>query len=208
VRDITLVFKLFAISFNAKNMFKKFVFLFVIIMMASTLDAQNEQLYPVKSGMIKYKFEGRANGTETIYFDDFGKLWSSLKVTSMLTDLATKYDSVLVILRNDTVFELNIVEHTVIIKNNLNRNIQNIISNNALTMLGFTKTGIDIISGRNCDKYIGENGSLWVWNNIVLKSEMEILDTNITKEATEIIMGIDIPKSKFEIPKKYKIKNQ
>jgi len=178
-------------------MIKKLVFLFTLIIVIYNLNGQGLKLYPFKSGMIKYKLEGKTYANETIYFDDYGRFTSNLN---------TKHDSILTILRYDTIYELNIKTNSLIIiptdENTFNSK-QKLISQETLKTLGFLKSNTENIAGIQCNKYVGENGSLWVWNSIVLKSEMEILDTKISIEATEVLIGIDIPKSKFEIPNNY-----
>ena len=65
--------------------------------------------------------------------------------------------------------------------------------------MGFNETTHEIVAGCECDKYVGDNGKLWVWNNIILKSEMEIMGIKITTEATEVVIGVEIDASKFDI---------
>lgn len=178
-------------------MIKKLVFLFTLIYIIFDLNGQGLKLYPFKSGMIKYKLEGKAYANETIYFDDYGRFTSNLN---------TKHDSILTILRYDTIYELNINTKSLSISQvdeNTFSSKQKLISQETLKTLGFIKSNTEDIAGIRCNKYVGENGSLWVWNSIVLKSETEILDTKISIEATEILIGIDIPKSKFKIPNNY-----
>ena len=191
-------------------MFKKFFFIFIIINLSFNLDAQDLRLYPFKSGMIKYKFEGRISGTEIIYFDEYGKLISDLKIINHISNTGSKYDSIQIILKHDTIFELDVSNHTAVVISSTkkaNKTYQNIISQETIKILGYTKMGCDNISGINCDKFSGENGSLWVWNNIVLKSEIKFLGSNIVTEVTEIIIDIDIKKNRFEISSNYTIVN-
>jgi len=65
--------------------------------------------------------------------------------------------------------------------------------------MGFEQTASENIAGCECEKYVGDNGKLWVWNNIILKSEMEIMGIKITTEATEVLIGIEIDTSVFDI---------
>lgn len=69
--------------------------------------------------------------------------------------------------------------------------------------MGYMFTGTDEVSGIICDRYNGENGSMWVWNNIILKSEIEIMEVQIRMEAVEIVTGISIAESMFELPDNY-----
>ncbi len=189
-------------------MYSKIVISILIFISALVVRAQDFQLYPVKSGLLEYKFEGRTQGTEIIYFDDYCKLLSIKKTRLLVSDGNTVEQTVLSIFRNDTLFEVNTHNNTVSIYTPDNYVDQRkFISNSMLQALGYAKFGNEKIAGINCVKYSGKNGNLWVWNNIVLKSEMEIIDIVISSEATMVMTDIVIPQSKFEISKKYKIIN-
>lgn len=189
-------------------MMKTNLFLIVVIFSVLNLSAQDLQLYPFKSGMIKYKFEGITKGSEIIYFNDYGQLLSDLKISLISHNNNIEQNSILKIYKYDSLIVLNIKDKTATISslsNNLNKSKQNLISQDMIKTMGFIKTGSEKIVGVNCDKYEGETGYLWVWNNIVLKSEMEIMGTKIITEAIEIRTNIKILKSKYKIPKEYKI---
>ncbi len=189
-------------------MYTKIIILIIIFVSALNVRSQDSQLYPVKSGVLKYKFEGRTQGVEIIYFNDFGKLLSIKKTTFLISDGNTVEETVHSVYRNDTLFEVNMHNNTVFVHKIDNQTIKNkLISNEMLQALGYDKLGNENIAGVNCVKYSGKNGKLWVWNNIVLKSEMEIMDIIISSEATLVMTDIVIPPSKFEISKNYKIIN-
>ena len=189
-------------------MYTKIIISIIIFVSALNVRAQDFQPYPVKSGLLEYKFEGRTQGTEIFYFDDYGKLLSIKKTTVLLSDENTIEETVLSIYRNDTLFEVNMRNNTVFIYDTDNQTIKSkLISIGMLQTLGYDELGNENIAGINCVKYSGKNGNLWVWNNIVLKSEMEIMDISISSEAVMFLTDIVIPPSKFEIPKNYKIIN-
>jgi hypothetical protein len=82
------------------------IFAFISVLVVR---AQDYQLYPVKSGLIKYKFEGIGSGVETNYFDNYGNLLSVLKTTSLKTDDTIVTETEFSIFRNDTLFNTDIV---------------------------------------------------------------------------------------------------
>lgn len=185
------------------------LFVLAIVSLFPNNSKQNLQEYVFKSGMIKYKLEGRISGTEQIYFDDYGKLFYDLKT---INRNKTEYsDITLNILCYDTIITIKEIDHTAIKStvSDLNlKNKHNLINPELLIEMGYTKTSDEKVSGIVCEKYSGENGNMWVWNNIILKSEIEIMGIIIYSEAIEIITGIDIPKTKFQIPNNYKINYQ
>jgi hypothetical protein len=81
----------------------------------------------------------------------------------------------------------------------------NIVSTEMLLIMGFEKLNNEIVAKRLCTRYKNDDAELWVWKNIVLKSKMEIMGTKITTEAIELVTDIKISKSKYKIPKDYKI---
>jgi hypothetical protein len=171
---------------------------------------QNLQEYPIKSGMIKYKLEGRINGTELIYFDDYGNSFYDLKTIDKDDDGKSE-NVTLKILRADTILIMNNLKNAAtesVISDLKLKTKHNIIYPELLFEMGYKKSAVEEVSGTLCDKYTGENGSMWVWNNIILKSEMEIMGIVVKSEAVEIITGIDIPKTKFQISGDFKINKQ
>ncbi|NOY49366.1 MAG: hypothetical protein GXO88_02180 [Chlorobi bacterium] len=184
----------------------------LVLALANTFQSnnkQNLQEYQFKSGMIRYKLEGRINGTELIYFDDYGKSFYDLKTID--NDDSRSENITLRILRADTILILNNIENAAtesVISDLRLKTKHNIIYPELLFEMGYKKTAVEEVSGTLCDKYTGENGSMWVWNNIILKSEMEIMGIVVKSEAVEIITGIDIPKTKFQISGDYKINKQ
>ena len=181
--------------------------LFCPFMNQSDQDLNN---YPVKSGMIKYKFEGRVAGTEEIYFDDYGSLQYILKTVCHENKGSMVCDSNLIILCSDSIIVLNTNETSAqlySVKDTLINCRHNFVSLNMLESLGYFLEGKEKVSGVLCNRYSGENGTMWVWNNIILKSHIEIMNIHVKMEAVEIRTGIDISKSKFKLPKNYKLIN-
>jgi hypothetical protein len=154
--------------------------------------------------MIKYKFDGNSPGIDVVHFDDYGKLFSLCR---KLPDASSE-----IIINSDKIIEIDNIEKTAVIsvrKNNMHRNSMNIVSTEMLLIMGFEKLNNEIVAKRLCTRYKNDDAELWVWKNIVLKSKMEIMGTKITTEAIELVTDIKISKSKYKIPKDYKIiKNQ
>lgn len=177
------------------------LFVFVIITCVFPLQSDiSLTKYPVKSGMIKYSYEGRANCTEVIYFDNYGELFFDKKSTKVKENNSMVTNSIIRVIKHDTLFLLN-TKNNILTKNlivNSDEKIKhNIISKEMLLDLGYIYHGSETISGIVCAKYTGEYGSICVWNNIIIKSEMEIMDVKIKMEATEVVTGIIIDSSKF-----------
>ena len=166
--------------------------------------------YPIKSGMIKYQYAGRANCIEVIFFDDYGELYYDLKTTSSTEKGKVISRSKVKIQRQDTVIMYSTENNTAsmhLVSELTSKLKHNIISNEILRDMGYSMSGYEEISGVICDKYSGENGTMWIWNNIILKSEMIIMDISVKMEAIEVLTGVEVADSKFKLPKNYKLIN-
>jgi len=160
--------------------------------------------------MIKYQYAGRANCIEVIYFDDYGELYYGLKTTSSKEKGKIIKKSRLNIQRQDTVILINEENHTASkhLAEELSFKIKhNLINIEMLRDMGYSPIDSEEVSGFICDKYSGENGTMWVWNNIILKSEIIIMDISIKMEAIEVVTGVEVADSKFKLPKNYKLIN-
>lgn len=177
--------------------------LFVFATIACVFPLQSDTSltkYSVKSGMIKYSYEGRSNLTEVIFFDDYGELFYDRKSTIINENNSMVTNSIVRVIRYDTLFLLdtktNIVTQNFIV--NTDEKIKhNIISKEMIMNLGYVYSGSETVSGIICAKYTGEYGTICMWNDIVIKSEMEIMDVKIKMEAIEVVTGIVIESSKF-----------
>jgi len=173
------------------------VILSFIVFFATAANSQEFKTYKFKCGIIKYKTEGRTSKTEIIYFDDYGKLLSD-EITSLSAQgILQKTRN---ILKKDTIFVVN--GHTLISKTKYDETVtklNKLISTKTINSMGFEQITSENIAGCKCEKYVGENGKLWIWNDIILKSEMEIMGIKITTEATEVLIGIEIDASIFDI---------
>jgi len=175
------------------------ILIILSFILISTMGTQSQDLetYKFKCGIIKYKTIGRTNKTELIYFDNYGKLISD-ETTSVSDEGSiekTRY-----LLKNDSILEIN--GHTIISKTKCSKSANShnkLISKETINSMGFMQTNSEIVAGCECEKYVGENGKLWIWNDIILKSEMEIMGIKITTEATEVVIGIEIDASIFDI---------
>lgn len=185
--------------------------IFIILALFSTSQNSSElelQKIHIKSGKITYKFFGRETGSKIIFFDDFGKSYYEYNCTKVLGK--EKVISIKIIV-NDTLIILNPQTATAtktIIKNNKFKNKSILITPELLNLMKYKKNGNEVVSGVLCEKYSSEGGEFCIWNNLILKSEVNVMDTKIKIESTEILTGILIPKQKFEIPNNYKLFNK
>jgi hypothetical protein len=186
--------------------FKQIISFAVMIIISLTSVAQNTEKNSIQSGIIKYTFNGLSQGTERVCFDDYGRHISYLKVTTSFSS-EIHYDSAFILVRHDSLFEYDLTSHKLIRQIDASSSgeiSRNFISPEIIAALGFNHVGHETIAGKDCQKYTNESGNIWVWHNIVLKSETEIMHTVLTTEAVEIQTNIIIPEEYFKNP----IRNQ
>lgn len=198
MNDISLIYRCFVLLNQINEMTKTVLtILSLVLFLIPEAHPQKLSTYKFKSGIIKYKTVGRNSKTEIIYFDNYGKVLLDETTTILLQGETKKTKS---LLKNDTIFELqgNTIIHQTKYKETA-QGIHKLISGETISAMGYKLSGSELVAGCECDKYVGENGKLWVWNDIILKSEIEIMGIKIITEATEIIIGIKIDAAKFEI---------
>ena len=166
---------------------------------------QVQKPYPIKSGMIKYKIEGRTNGSELIYFDNYGEL---IYIEKSYKESNLKTNSDIKILCCDTLITFNnknLTAHKKFIDRKTQSIENNIVTPKILHSLEYLLTGTETISKIKCDKYEGDNGKIWIWKNLIFKTELFVLNTLIKKEVVEFIQEPEIATNKFNIPENYTI---
>lgn len=165
----------------------------------------NNNAFAVESGSIKYKLQGIKTGSITVIFNNYG---DSVYMESMifLPDNTTiKSEN---ILRGNNLIELipDEKEARISVVNNLNLlNSKAFITTEILSSLGFHKVSHEKFKGLDCDKYISENGEFFIWNNIIIKSEIKLLNTISKQEVVDIQINTPNKAELFQIPIDYQI---
>ncbi len=173
------------------------IFLTVLVMIFLTEFISGQHLYDFKSGKVVYRLEGSVNGREVIFFDDYGKRFYQYKKTETATG---KKVTELYIESNDSLFTYKTGDEKPVItpispqKNPVPKNS---ITKEMLQKMGFLFKGKERAGNVLCDKYVSGDTILWIWNRIIIKSEIEIMDIHLKKEAVTIETGIDIPGKRF-----------
>jgi len=185
---------------------KNLIIVILLLFVSTETDiGKGLQKFKTKSGKISYKIEGRKTGSQIIFFDDFGSSYYEYNCTQVFGK--EKVTSIKIIV-NDTLIILNPqtgIATKNIIKNNNIKNKSILITPELLKRMNYTKIGDEVISGVLCEKYSSEGGEFYIWHNLILKSEISVMNMKTKLESTEFLTGILIPKQKFKIPNNYKI---
>jgi len=165
----------------------------------------NNNAFVVKSGLIKYKVQGTKTGSITVIFNNYGD--SVYIESSMLLPDNTTIKSKKILIGN---YLINLIPDKKLARiskvDNLNLlNSKAFITTEILSSLGYNKVSHEKFKGLDCDKYISENGEFFIWNNIIIKSEIKILNTISKQEVVNIQINNPNKSELFKIPIDYKI---
>ncbi len=196
---------------------KKIIALSIILCFAFQVNAQNQaKRFAIKSGTIVLELSGSTTGTKTIYFDNYGDKYheheesvTEVKMFGM-TD-RTKADKI-TIMNGDQFWTIDNIED----KNmegklpyyksshemfaNMSEAEQEKMADDMLKSLGGEKLGTEKILGYNCEKISVLGAKSWIYNGIVLKSEVNVMGIVSNEVAVEFEKNPSLSSKLFEAP--------
>ena len=166
--------------------------------------------YHVKSGVVKYKYEGKASGTKELYFDNWGMIESQFdKMTVEVFGMKQKTNN-LIILHEKEISVINLdtkkayksesKEILSLLKFDPNEKDLVKVAEEMMKKAGGEKQANEMFLGKDCDVWKVDGVKHLSWKGIPLKIEMTMMGMEIKMIATEINTDIEIPESKFKIP--------
>jgi len=184
----------------------------------STTTSGDTGLYPFKSAVVQYKVTGSSEGNQTLYIKN--GMTATEKHTQTETAGYTQYENTFTVNTGDFIYEIDLDNSKgVKTKNELNETIKTLTPEQKID-LGkklaaglsadsqgsadeiLTSLGTETIAGQKCEKYnpLGL-GTVCIWNNIPLKTQISIADIDLIIEATSVNEGASVSDSKFMVPK-------
>jgi len=164
--------------------------------------------YAVKKAVITYKYTGMSEGTETLYFTDYGQKearYSEMTTSAFGFTTTTKELSLIlgavhytIDLVNKTGVKQTIMADFMEMDEKEVKEMEE-LGKEMMEGMGFEKTGTEVFLGKKCDIWEGMGTKSWVWKNLTLKSEVNMMG-KMTIEATKIDLNPNIPASKFKVP--------
>ncbi|MCF8363162.1 MAG: hypothetical protein K9G70_11125 [Prolixibacteraceae bacterium] len=188
-----------------KNIYLIFILLGIVI----NSHAQKFKKYPFKSGIIEYKMEGSAKGTQVLYWDDYGYYETSIeKSEAKMFGQTTKTNKTTLTLgdkmyewsEGDSVFyeSTNPIAETWSEGEYDEDDVED-YSVQMIESLGYEKIGSGNVLGKKCDIYSGL-GKVWVWKGLSLRTEVKMLGVKTIIAAESIKTNTHVPGSVFKIP--------
>lgn len=185
-------------------------FSFIITGCNSTnADSSYDKRYKIKSAMVEYALSGSQTGTETLYFDDWGKREARYTQTQISMMGFTQKTNRLGLLEGDWMTNIDLDKKTgTKMKNPMmdaasaryNKDLA-AAGEDMLKKMGGKKIGTETIAGKLCDVWeVADLGSkTWVWKGVPLKTQARMMGMEITTVATKVQEG-GVPQDKFKVP--------
>jgi len=158
-----------------------------------------DRQYPIESCIIEYTGEvGGVRGTEVVYFDKWG---ARRRVTRTMG--GSKRIETLTISDQDSMTQIDLLAKT---GTRLKAPYVGRDPGIEVLLAAGEKVGTEIVAGSKCDKWKIPGATLWVWNSIPLKTQIE-KDGKVTaiQIAVDVKENVSIPDEKFQVPLDIKI---
>ncbi len=184
---------------------KKTVVILIIALFGISLSgySQGKKTYSIKSGTVEYEMEMLGMMiNSTLHFDNYGARECTVVKMEMFGQLIESRT----FRKDEYVYSLDMIAKTyekALFKEKAgdysNMNFEELAEAEA----GITKNGTETFMGKKCIIYgmdkDGAIGKFWIWNDLMLKMEVESQGFTIVMEAKKIKEG-SISQDLFEIP--------
>ena len=198
----------------------KYIYLLILVgLLTICIDgnAQNtKNMYKAKSGIIEFEMTGKTTGKEIMYFDDYGRKEATFSETTTKVLGMTSSENTLEIRKDSILYMIDLEEKTGIrtvipfdpseMTEEQMKELED-TGKKMLSDLGFEKIGEEKILGRNCDIWEGLGTKIWIWENLSLKTEVNMMG-QWTTEAVKIDLNSRIDPGKFKVPAGIEMTNE
>jgi hypothetical protein len=155
--------------------------------------------YNQKSGTVEYQITGSMmSGTETLHFDDFGAREAKFTNTEVKLGGFSQKTNNATYLEGSTIYTVDLNTNTgtkmenSIIKNLEGKDLQD-AGKQMLKDMGGKQIGSETFMGKNCEVWEIKNlgSKSWIWNGLMLKTEVNMMGQQVTYTATKISDTVD-----------------
>lgn len=188
----------------------KSIIIVISILATINLSAQTKKLkcYSFKTAIVEYVFEGNTTGRQNLYIDDYG--WMQCEMTQSTTKMfgqtteskTVKLTKGLEIYQWDPMTRIGTKMHNSILEELINDpdfDMQE-FAKRTMEGLGFEKTGNETVKSWNCEVWKGMGSTIWIWNNIAVKTEVKLLGQKTVMVANKVQFDVPLPAGRFDIP--------
>jgi len=188
---------------------------FISLIISIVISAQDFKRYEFKSGKVVYQSTGSMNGSETMYFDNYGMLevkntTATLEMMGIkqVSDTKVIMDGKWVYTIDNNSGEANKMENPLYSMFPEGGDIEK-VGEQMMINMGGKKIGTETLLGKECEIWEIKKlmSKVWVWKSIPIKSEVNMMGMNITQIATSVEVDINISADKFKIPEGVEFKD-
>lgn len=194
---------------------KPLVLVCAILLLTMGVKAQEKEadIYLVKSGYVEYELSGSITGTRTIWWDNYGR-WTreeekSLTKMKVFGFTSEEETHTITVTKDDRFWTANMLEQTGMTGIEPVEDIQLELSEmdeedkeelgrELFDALGGRELPPETFLGRKCQVLEVMGAKTYIYNNIPLKSSVDIMGIRADVTAKELRENITVPKSKFE----------
>jgi len=168
-------------------------------------EGSNGHLFEVESGKITYELNGMMNGTEILYWDDWGnKQRKETNIVMEMMGMKQEQKSIMITIGKD-LYNLDPVKKTGthiindMFEGKTNEEVAE-YGEEMLISMGGVKKADESILGKTCEVWEIKSVSskVWIWKQISLKSSVSIMVPPQVTTAVEIQTDIPISSEFFE----------
>ena len=179
--------------------------------------------YAVKSGHVEYKLTGNAEGTRSIWFDNYGDTWVEEKQTTTTVKMfgmkSVTEEHTLIIMNGAESITVDFIEGTAYKSRNpyyqdgkdfaesMTKEQQEEFANDIMNSLGGEIIGEETILGKKCEIMSMLGSKAWIYKGITLKSETKVLGVKNYEEAIKFEENIKFPASKLKVPEGFDVED-
>jgi hypothetical protein len=178
---------------------------------AGAANAPAYKRYAIESAIVEYSVSGAQQGTETLYFDRWGRREAKLSNTAISLAGITQEQNTLTLTEGELIYNINLDQRSgtktvnPLFKQVLAQTPDKDLANLGLRMLermGGVKIGAEEVAGKHCE--VWEVGDLqsksWLWKTVPLKTQAKLGGLEVVKTATKFEEGAKIPEDRFAVP--------
>jgi hypothetical protein len=170
--------------------------------------------YPYETGILEYKYSGDYDGTEKVYFVDYGHTYRVEE--NYVNKAATTPDKVSVVFirtpEKFTYFDNTTKKGYSVATNdtlgsayegNLLHDVMTYGVDSTMHKIGYRKSGSENVAGKDCQTYTSGDGKskFCFWNGINIKTNMKLGEHfNYNLEATNIDKNATVDHDLFSVP--------
>ena len=192
-------------------MFKKLLFIVFLTMVFVQPAESFGKRYDVKSGIVKFKTSGSADGTETLYFEDHGKREARYTETSVSFFGINQTTQTVNIIDGEWSYSYDPktrkgsrVDYKKQIEQMTNGQAKDMknFSKDVLKAMDAKKIGTEKVLNKKADVYLVENMGykIWLYKGVPLKVEVNFMGFNFNMEAVSFEENVRIDAAMLKVP--------